>query len=157
MGNDIMYAALDLDTIQLGNIIITDAMHNTVIENSSFMRVMYSEADVSFNGLYINCNFKDSTIERYFQKYKCVFDQATNKALVDQIVRFESELLAAANITNKRRRHGLASQLSTGFVKIFTEGERKSSETRMILKISGVWEAEDEYGITYKFLIASRL
>ena len=152
-----MYVALDLESIRLENLIITDAMHNTVIENSSFMRIMYSEGDVAFNGLYITCNFEGSTIERYFQKYKCVFNQATNKAMVDRIVRFESDLLAAANIPNKRRRHGLASQLSTGFVKIFTEGERRANDTQMILKISGVWEAEEEFGITYKFLIASHL
>ena len=152
----IMYIGLDLDSIDLNNLIITDAMHNTVIENSNFMRVMYSEEDVAFNGIYINCNFRDSTIEKYFQKYKCMFNQLTNKALVDKMARFESEILAAAAIPNKRRRHGLASQLSSGFVKIFTDGERASEDTSMILKISGVWEAEEEYGITYKFLISSR-
>jgi len=151
-----MYIGLDLGSIDLGNIIITDAMHNTVIENSNFMRVMYSEDDVAFNGLYINCDFSDSTIERYFQKYKCVFNQLSNKALVDRMARFESDILAAAAIPNKRRRHGLAAQLSSGFVKIFTDGERTPEDATMILKISGVWEAEEEYGITYKFLISNR-
>ena len=108
-----MYIGLDVDSIDLNNLIITDAMHNTVIENSNFMRVMYSEEDVAFNGLYINCNFSDSTIEKYFQKYKCMFNQLTNKALVDRMSRFEAEILAAAAIPNKRRRHGLASQLSS--------------------------------------------
>ena len=152
-----MYVALELEGVKPENLIIAEAMHNTVIDNSSFMRLMYSEGNVSFNGLHIRCPLASMHVERYFHKHRCTFDLGDNKRLIDGLARLEDTILWAANVPSKRRRHGLACQLSGGFVKIFTEGDQVQGGYEILLKISGIWESETEYGITYKFLIANRL
>ena len=151
-----MYVALDIDNIKLSNIIVTEAMHNTVIDNSSFMRIMYSEPNVSFNGLYVKCDLVDSVVERYFNKYKCTFDRESNRELIDRVRRFEENILACVRISGKRRCCNLVAQLNSGFVKIFTDSAQAARSNEILLKVSGIWESEQEYGITYKFLISNR-
>jgi hypothetical protein len=45
-------------------------------------------------------------------------------------------------------------QMKNGNVKVFNEVYNKSSGS-FILKISGVWETQTNYGLTYKFIKAN--
>ena len=49
----------------------------------------------------------------------------------------------------------LQEQLQNGFIKLYGDDNIKYGHQKKInflLKISGIWENEKEYGITYKFI-----
>ena len=47
-------------------------------------------------------------------------------------------------------RFKISDQLKLGFIKMFSNEAMKETNV-IVLKISGVWENEMEYGLTYKF------
>ena len=54
-------------------------------------------------------------------------------------------------ITTKTPLYRISEQLNNGFLKIFNHIETKENN-EFILKIYGIWETENEYGLTYKFI-----
>ena len=56
--------------LKLRNIHFHDAVTNTVMDDSSFVRVGYSNTDVTLNGIYLDISLNVSRIDKYFHKYK---------------------------------------------------------------------------------------
>jgi hypothetical protein len=57
-------------------------------------------------------------------------------------------------IKNKIQRKIIFNTLNSGVIKIFPNNDTDfiSNNNSFILKISGIWENETEYGLTYKLL-----
>ena len=55
------------------------------------------------------------------------------------------------NITGKLYQCKIYEQLKNGNIKVFSESSDKINNT-FLLKIAGIWETENEYGLTYKFI-----
>ena len=55
--------------------------------------------------------------------------------------------------SNKTPSYNLALQVTSGSLKLFSESIDKKKNIDIILKISGLWEDDSSYGITYKFLV----
>ena len=53
--------------------------------------------------------------------------------------------------SNKVPLYKIYEQVSSGFIKIYSEISSKSNHL-FILKISGIWETPTHYGLTYKFI-----
>ena len=53
--------------------------------------------------------------------------------------------------TNKIPLFKIYEQFSSGYIKIFSDFENKAKYS-FILKISGIWETQINYGLTYKFI-----
>jgi len=104
------------------------------------------------NGIYLQINLKIIRIDRFFNKYKCIFNIEDNKEVIQRIHNIERYILEKINIKNKDPQFCIIKQLMFGFIKIFVETPEKQNIHSYILKISGVWDAEEEYGITYKFI-----
>jgi HD superfamily phosphohydrolase len=67
----------------------------------------------------------------------------------------EKELLSKINIPNKKPISRITEQLTNGYIKIFRDNNKlfnNNNQHEFILKISGIWENESDYGITYKFI-----
>jgi len=151
-----MLLAIDMDEYDSRNMFVTDSIRNTVIDNSSFIRVLYSTPDMTLNGITITVPFDNYHINRHYSKWRCAFPVATNSALIERIQNLERDMLERINIEHKVPCHRLGEQVGNGFVKIFLEDTSgPAAEHRILLKISGVWVTEMDYGITYKFLLAS--
>ena len=60
----------------------------------------------------------------------------------------------------KHRKANLLEQVRNGFIKFFYTNEPNINNTNIMqvenftlqIKISGIWETDDEYGITYKVI-----
>ena len=130
-----------------------DPIKNNIMNEGSFIRIIYSTATFSLNGITLNILLnQDIIFEKYYNKYKCFFNIQTHKKLIEQIQHIESNLLKKSNIKNKIPQYKIYEQLKNGNIKIFSEILEKSNNDNMfMLKISGIWETDYQYGITYKF------
>jgi hypothetical protein len=87
----------------------------------------------------------------YYNKFKCIFNPNTHIDIIEQLKNIETQLLIKSEIRNKIPQYKINEQLKNGIIKIFYELENKPN-TSFILKISGIWETQYNYGLTYKFI-----
>ena len=112
-----------------------------------------------------------------FQKEIFYLDNtlAINKKQIEKIIQLEENILNYYgfflqhnhNDVRKTANYGLRTQLMSGMIKIHTiEGnsdvvneimqfDKNDSIHHFVLKISGIWETNQTYGITYKFLFTN--
>ena len=87
-------------------------------------------------------------------KVKYSIKPKNNMEIITLLKSLENDLLDNISI-NKRKVYKLQEQLQNGVVKIINNNYTLCNETNYnnyILKISGIWESLDEYGLTYKFI-----
>ncbi len=127
-----------------------EPIRNNIINNGNFIKIIYSTPLITFNGIYLHINLNHTTTEKYFNKHKCIFDINTHKDIIDQIQQIEISILNKYT-TNKTPQYKIYDQIKNGNIKIFTLTTDKISNN-FLLKIAGIWETSDEYGLTYKFI-----
>jgi len=146
-----MYVVLDIDDFNINNIFYQEKVKNTVMDNSNFLRVNYSNELFILNGIFIKFTLKLQTIEKSYNKYKCLFDIRPHSTIITQFSAIEKHLMDKHCAITKTPIYRISEQLNNGFLKIFNEFECKD-QNDFILKIYGIWETECEYGLTYKFI-----
>ena len=62
-----------VDNISNDNIYFTDEIENTVIEDSTFIKILYSTTDFIMNGLYIHIPLKINSTELHYKKINHLF------------------------------------------------------------------------------------
>jgi len=134
-----------------------DPIKNNIMNDGNFIRILYSTSLFVLNGIYLTFNINNSTIEKYYNKYKCCFDVNENINTIDNIKNIETNILKKINIRDKIPQIKITEQLRCGNIKIFSEQEENTynNETKnnqFLLKIAGVWETDLYYGVTYKFI-----
>lgn len=134
------------------NIYYCDPIKNNVMNNSNFIRIIYSTPLFVLNGINLFLSFNDINVEKYYNKYKCSFNISTHKDIIEYIRIIEANLLVNVNIMCKIPQYKIYDQIKNGNIKIFSENIEKISNNLFMLKISGIWETETHYGVTYKFL-----
>ena len=147
-----MNIALELNDFNENNIFLNKPVPNTVIENSNFLRVTYSNDLFSLNGLNIKIVIDTEGKERFYNKYKCLFNVAKNQQIINQLAQIETKILSRTNIKDKNPVLKIKKQLECGNIKLFSDASETKMSNDYIIKLSGVWETENEYGITYKFV-----
>jgi len=145
-----MYVVLDIEDFNINNIFFQEKVKNTVMDNSDFLRINYSNELFILNGIFIKFQLQLNTIEKSFNKYKCLFDIKMHTDTIVQFSAIEKHLMEKYN-SNKTPVYRISDQLKNGFLKIFNEAECKATND-FILKIYGIWETDGEYGLTYKFI-----
>jgi len=128
-----------------------EPIRNNILNSGNFVKIIYSTSIMSLNGVYINVYINHTNTEKYFNKYKCIFDVNYHKDIVDKIQYIESSILNKYQSLHKTPQYKIAEQLRNGNIKIFTTSLDKMSNN-FLLKIAGIWETETEYGLTYKFI-----
>jgi hypothetical protein len=129
-----------------------EPIKNNIINNGNFIRIIYSTALFTLNGIYIAINIKCNTIDRYYNKYICSFDIGKHKELIERIRSIEITLMKKITIPGKIPQYKIYEQLKNGNIKVFSDTFEKKGHS-FLLKIAGIWESEYEYGLTYKFLM----
>ena len=141
-----------LDQFDNNYIYYYDAIKNNVINEGSFIRIIYSTPYFSLNGIHLYTSFNNIIIEKYYNKNKCFFNVTDNKEIIDNIKNIEEDLLKNVNIKNKIPEYKIYDQIKNGQIKLFKEIDYNKNILEFILKISGVWITESNYGLTYKFV-----
>jgi hypothetical protein len=135
-------------------VILCDPIKNNIMNDGNFIRILYSNNLITLNGIYLYILLNDITCEKYFTKFKCYFNKITNKENINKLKNIEENILKKYKVENKIPQYKIYEQIKNGYLKIYNDIENKISQT-FILKISGIWETENSYGLTYKFLTSS--
>jgi hypothetical protein len=134
-----------------------DPIKNNIMNDGNFIRILYSNNLFVLNGIYLTFTINNSTIEKYYNKYKCCFDISENSIIIENIKTIETNILKKINIKDKIPQIKITEQLRCGNIKIFSEQDEntyynETKKNQFLLKIAGVWETDLYYGVTYKFI-----
>jgi hypothetical protein len=121
------------------------------MNDGNFIRIIYSTHNFTLNGIYLLLTLNDISCEKYYTKYRCNFNVLNHKDIIDNLKIIEEDLLKKCEIKDKIPQFKINEQLKNGNLKVFTDIGNKSLCT-FILKISGIWETQYNYGLTYKFI-----
>lgn len=167
--------------INMENISFLETKKN-IIMDGNFTKIIYSDIFVTMNGLFINIPLinhietinnstrffinKDITdrelnlynindINAFYFHYNC-----NNLNIINSLSDIENKLLEYYKHfynVNKTCTYSIYNQLLSGKIKIYKENRHrdhpeKKYKSKIVLKISGIWETMNDIGITYKFL-----
>lgn len=127
-----MNLVLDYNKYNVNNVFFYEPVKNTVMEDSKFIRIIYSDALIILNGLYLKIN-------------------KTDKKKTDNIDKLVKNIeLLEKNVLNKYN----SNKVKITKIKDHLQYLIKKNENLdiFILKISGIWETEQMIGITFKFI-----
>ena len=155
-----MNIILPLNEYNSKNVFFLESVKNNVVELSNFIRIIYSNSHLMLNSLIFEVDITVFHIEKYFNKYKYLFNLQLEKNLlfINTISKIEKDLLGMlhnnSSLVSKKPLYKIQEQLSCGFIKIHNEdiGTGIFKNKNIYIKISGIWESEIEYGIIFKFL-----
>lgn len=129
-----------------------EPIKNNIMSEGNFIRIIYSTSLFILNGIYLSININYTSVDKYYNKFRCAFDTIQYKDIIDQIRVIEEGLLKKTCIVNKTPQHKIYEQLKNGNIKVFSDASEKITNT-FLLKIAGIWETDTEFGLTYKFII----
>ena len=132
-------------------VFFSDPIKNNIMNNGSFIRIIYSTPYFVLNGIYLFVSIVYTSTDKYYNKFKCTFDNHKYKNIIEKIQQIETGILTKCNIRNKTPQYKITEHLKNGNIKIFSDTIEKINNN-FLLKIAGVWETEYEYGVTYKFI-----
>lgn len=144
-----------IDQYQDESVYFCDPIKNNVMNEGNFIRILYSNSLFVLNGINLLIPLCDINIEKYYNKYKCTFNPIAHKDLIESLRIIEDGLLRKYNIRNKIPQYKINDQIKNGNIKLFLDSTDKLTNGNFMLKISGIWETETHYGLTYKFLKAN--
>jgi hypothetical protein len=148
-----MYIIKKIDQYHENYIYFCEPIKNNIITEGIFTRILYSNNNIIFNGIYLEIPLIDVYFEKYYNKYKCCFNMNIheNKEVIDRIRHIEETILQKYDTSNKIPHYKIFEHIRNGNIKIFCDIVPKNT-TILVLKISGIWETQSSYGLTYKFI-----
>jgi len=148
-----MFIVKNLQQYNENYIYFCEPIKNNIMQDGVFIRILYSTPIVTFNGIYFEIFLYDTSFEKYYNKYKCNFNMShlQNRELIDKIKIMEENILHKYSIPNKIPNYKIYDHIKNGNIKIFCDSVPKNNSI-LILKISGLWETSNNYGLTYKFI-----
>ena len=144
-----MNIVMNIDDVSTRNIFIGNNIRNNIINNGFFYKIRYSNSEIILNNLMIFLNISGCSFIQNYNRYKCIFKNKNNVDIVDKITSLEKTILSMFEC-NKYPHYNLGSTLQSG---VFNIGYCPINDETLVLKISGIWENDDEYGSTYKVVI----
>lgn len=139
-----------IDQYNDNNIFFCEPIKNNIMSDGYFIRILYADRLFTLNGVYLCVPLQDITCDKFYTKYKCSFSVSAHKLLIEQLKRIEETLLHKYK-TSKVPSYKIHEQLKLGYIKLFADVGAKS-HCSFALKISGIWETQYNYGLTYKFV-----
>jgi uncharacterized CHY-type Zn-finger protein len=146
-----MNIAKRIDQYDNNSVILCDPIKNNIMTEGNFIRILYSTQNITLNGIYIVITLNNITCEKYFSKYRCFFNMLSHKELLDKLQIIEENILGKYRTIDKIPQYKIYEKIKNGNIKIFNDVGNKCV-CSFILKISGIWETQSNYGLTYKFI-----
>ena len=143
-----MNLVLDTNNFNFANIFLNESIKNTVMNDSSFIRILYSNEHIILNGIYIKILFEN---EINMEKF---LENQSNKIAIAFIEKVEKHIFTICNI-HKVSVYKTVEQLKFLVSKFYID--KKQGTFNLIFKISGIWETHTNKGLTFKFIDINRL
>ena len=152
-----MLLLFDKNNININNISILDKTVNNIIIDGFFYRIIYNSTSFCSNGLFISFSLSNFTIEKYYNKLKCVFNKRENISIIEFLKNIETKLLENKYFQNYNKYYRIKEQLEQNFIKIYPNNNKLSLDNtnniKFILKVSGVWSENNSCGLTFRFFL----
>ncbi len=137
-------------------LMLSEKTKNNIMSEGWFYRLYYSNEEGTTKGLFLGFELKKVTIDRYFNKLKCTFDQKQNSNIIGFIKAIERAILdIMPHKKTKKPTYRIEEQLQNNFIKIFFNNQqnipKNYDSVKLLLKISGIWTGNKEYGVTFRF------
>ena len=143
-----MNILLEKHNINTDYIYFGETLQNSIIENGVFTRVIYSNSDIIMNGMHFYVELPYNELYRENNRIKI----KKENDMLNFMFYIENSILQKISL-NKTKNYKLKDYLKDGFIKYNSENDPIAS-IKCILKISGVWETDNEYGLTFKIINA---
>ena len=128
---------------------------NNILMDGTFTKIIYSNYDIILNGIYLRIPFNDYIYDKSYSRIT-LKNNKTNKDYINIISKYEYYILNYFKHINsclKIQKCLLKDQLSSMNFKVYRENYPNNNiNGDIVLKISGIWENESEYGLTYKIM-----
>jgi len=162
-----MNIIIPTNDFNINNVYFQEPIKNNIFDNSNFIKIIYSNNVLMLNCIVIEINFLLLNSEIFYNKNKYIYNVNINFDAILSLYEIEKNILGKLLYLNKKPVYRLYESLITGHIKIFhekndrvnnnnTNNNRVNIDTKLMqsfgLKISGVWENNIEYGVTYKFV-----
>ena len=141
--NSVMNLVLDETNYDSNSLYFYEPVKNTVMDDSYFIRIVYSNEDLVLNGIYIKIDIDKNIYAKRPVKLTSKNEQML--AFVDQV---EKTILQKYD-SNKIKSQKIREQLHYLINKTNLPG---ANDVSYILKISGIWETPITFGLTFKFI-----
>jgi hypothetical protein len=162
-----MIVTLDLSNFILSNMYFLETKKN-IIMDGNFTKLIFSNEFFVMNGIYILFPIDHSGSEKIMNKTQIRFNpfQQHNQTLINEFSKLEKSILEyykQSRMCNCKIVPLLQKQLLIGFMKTNKEYKNQflinenNKNTQYVLKISGIWETQDEIGLTYKLFEVNNL
>jgi len=157
-----MNIVFDIINFQLSNIFFLDPKQN-IIMDGTFTKIIYSNEFVTLNGIYFYLPIDIQTIERINNRNIIKFypSSPVNNLFVQELSKIEYRIIEyykQMNQITKKTSCLLTKQLYSGNLKIYKDyndygtKQFRDKTPQYIVKISGIWETNEEIGATYKII-----
>jgi predicted transposase YbfD/YdcC len=160
-----MNIAIDYNNFQIEYTSLLDSKKNIITTEGIFTKIIFSNKLFVMNGLFfyfpISVDNIISSNGRFFINFNP--NSKNNINVINSISKIENDILSfykKTTLSNKNISYILSNQLSAGNIKVYKDSNEplnNISDKKYILKISGIWENNNDFGITYKTILASRL
>lgn len=168
--------AEDLENIDYNNIIICDPIKNSIIDYSSFYKIIYSNSYISYNGLFTIFKVNNVTINKdkvffnnnnddentiVFNKLKHIEEHITKLCSKSKIKKINYKLRDFLNnnyfkFVNNDDMNKFNNFNNFNNLKLLSNSNSSvvsnSNNHYFILKISGLWETRENIGMTFKIV-----
>ena len=131
-------------------IYFNEPIQNNIINESRYIRILYSTPNIVFNGIHILINLSIDNIDRQYNKNILYYNTDKNTQVINIFLMSDTQSLIKY-YSLKIPSYNLSELLDGGIIRLFTDSVEKKKLMNIILKISGLWEDDETYGITYKF------
>ncbi len=135
-------------------VIFCESVKNNVVNEGTYIRLVYSTPTFITNGIHLCFSIIPTAIEKCYSKYKILFDRQLHKDVIEKLKNIEEDVVKQVGIENKVPHYKIMEQVKYGYLKLSIEESVLpilNQELTVILKISGAWETDVNYGVTYKF------
>ena len=99
-----MNVVIKENQFNISNVYYTEPIQNIVMDNSKFIKLIYSTENVMISGLCLLLHLKIANKEVYFKKLKFIYDINTNKEILSKIYDIESVILNKFGNQKKQRK-----------------------------------------------------
>lgn len=133
-----------------------EPIKNNIMADGKFIKLIYSTPNYMLNSINITFDMQYTFIEKIYNKYKCTYDNDACRDIMDDLLKIEENILRKYSSifpvsSSKIKNLKMHEQFKEGYIKIYQENFKYNAcKLKIILRISGIWENADEYGLTYK-------
>lgn len=149
MFNINMLLTINLNDVDINNILFNKSVNNNIIENSKFIKILYSNNIFSLNSIIIKLNFNFINKIEKFNKFNYIFDSTQNIDIISKLIDLEYQIINLYNNKNLIPVYYLKNYFLT---KNNFHINYKRYNTNIYLKLTGIWKTNMNCGLIFKFM-----